>query len=677
MGGLTVSGVHWWLETLKFILAVFWAFFIPGHLFLFSKNICSPLVCFTLSVLIGLVLWGWQEYLFGWLSLRWLSYLYLLIFLFIWILRFKDRIFPFFRSFKTKRLKIDWLVWLMIFLGVASQVFPLWQNGIFFQDKGLLFQGGNPEDNLWHASLTNQMVKNFPPFAPSLPGILMKNYHYWSNLVIGSLIRVFKLPLFPAQFHFFPILVSLLLGLAALSFGQVLNLGQKFKRFFVFFNYFGGDLIYFLLFFLRKGPNFFAMSSLEDGVKFLYNPPRAFSYVIALGGLTLLVLWQKKKKNHYGFLSMLLLASTTGFKIYTVLFFIPGVVLLALISFLRKQWLDFLVYLSFFLFGAVVYFPVNARAGGLVWTPFLIANNFIVQPNLGLVKWELARQIFLADKKYFKNFIFEIIFTLIFLTGVLGTKIFGFFQSPLFMVKKLGKSLLVILALGFLTSLIAGLFFIQTTGGGNTFNFIVSVFLFGSILISLSLVYWQKKLPKTLFFLLAFLIILLTLPRFFYETNNNLRNFLNPQGFFISQEELKLYQVVNQKTWDSTGVAIDPDHYLGRISPYVSLFIDLPLYVTGPGLLKHFHLPVQEQIETQKLIYLTSSGETLAEELFINEIGFIILNEGHHLNATESAFFTTSLVKNKRGEVLSVDQEKLLEVYPSLKKLKKSQSQGE
>lgn len=653
---LTASGLQWWVEFLKFIFAVFIAFYIPGSLLLPSKTTKSPLVHSAIAILVGLTLWGWQEFIFGYLTLRNLTYLYLVFCVTVWIFKRKQKIFD---SLSPKK-QTDLLLLFLVLLGVFIQTLPLWHNGIHFQGKGLIFSGGNIEDNLWHASLTNEITKRFPPFGPGLSGILMRNYHYWSNLTIAALARVFKLPLFPTQFHFFPLLISFLLGISTISLSKILNFNKKITRLFVFFNYFGGDLIYLFLIILRRGQNFFRMSSLEDGVKFLYNPPRAFSFVIALGGISLFMLWQKKKKTSFGLLSMLLLSSTTGFKIYTSIFFAFGISILALIALLKREWKNFTIFLSFYLLFAIIYLPVNVGAGSLIWAPFSIVNNFIVQPTLGLKRWEMARMIFLEDKKYLYNLIFEIAFTLFFLVGILGTKLLGFFQSPFFVIKKLGKNLTILLLVGIFLSTIGGLFFVQTTGGANTFNFLVSAFLFVSILTSLSVVYWQQKLPKYLSSLFVISVILLTIPRVSFETIRNIKNFFKPEGFLISNEEIELYKSIDKPPSLFSRAAVDPNHWVGRNTPYVSLFVNRPLLVSGNGLLKHFRLDINKEEKSQSLIFNTHNEKILARELLTNRIKYVILYEDHSIKATESAYFTSVLIKNKSGTVLEVNREKLI-----------------
>jgi len=657
---LTASGFNWWFEFIKFIFAVFLAFFIPGSLILPCKITKSPLIRITLSILIGIVLWGWQEYVFGYLSFRDLSYFYLIFCFLLWIFSKKSK-----SSIKIK--KIDPVLAFLLSIGIFMQILPLWHNGIYYQNKGLLFTGGNESDNLWHVSLANEIIRHFPPSAPGIPTIPMQNYHYWSNLVIASLVRIFKLPLFSAQFQFFPLLICSLLGFSTISFCKILNLNKLTTRLLIFFNYFGGDLIYLILLILRREPNPFIMSSLEDGVKFFYNPPRAFAFIITMGGLCLFALWRKKKKISIGFLSMFLLASTTGFKIYLGIFLGIGVFILTLVSFLKKNWREFILFTSFFVLAGLIYFPTNANAGGLIWAPFSIVNNFIIQPALKLEKWEMARIIFHQDKKHLQNFIFEISFTALFLIGIWGTKIIGFFQSPFYILKKLGRDLSILLISGIFLSTTAGIFFIQKTGGANTFNFLVSVFLFSSIFAALSIDYWQQKLPKICFSIFITIIILLTIPRVSFETTMNIKRFLKPEGFLISNEEIKLYQTVNEDSSRFFRVAIDSNHYLANKTPYVSIFLDHPLLVSGNEILKQI-LPIDKKEKSQSLIFTSPNEKIVIKELLANQIKYIILYDNHALAATESAYFTSPIIKNKSGILLEVDRNKLFEKFWEIRK---------
>ena len=173
-----------------------------------------------------MVLWGWQGFIFGYLGLRWLSYPYLLIAFTFWVKTYikGNRINPF---EKLRSRKINLLLLALILTGSLIQLTRVWFTGTLYSN-GLYFCCGNTSDSLFHIALTNQIVKTFPPFQPGMFGVIVHNYHYWSNLVIAELIRVFHLPLIATQYQYSTLLISTFLGLSALVFGQVIKLGKSF-----------------------------------------------------------------------------------------------------------------------------------------------------------------------------------------------------------------------------------------------------------------------------------------------------------------------------------------------------------------------------------------------------------------------------------------------------------------
>ena len=317
---LSIFDISFWLYFVEFLVAVFLAFFIPGDLLLRRLNL-SLFQRIILGTIVGMVLWGWQGFVFGYLGLRFLSYLYIIILLLLWI-RIYSR--EFLRAIINRAvfINIDWIVVVLIILGVVIQLSSVWFNGVYVKE-GLFFCCGNLFDSILHTSLTNQIVKDIPPYEPGMYGEIVHNYHYWGNMIVGELIRVFHLPLIPTQNQHIMFLVSVFLGLSGVAFGQISGLGKSFYRWLVFFLYMGGDLIFLLVSFMRQEINF-QMSSIEDGAKFLVNPPRAISIVILFVGLSMFLIWLKKKNFSLGLLTVFVLVSTIGFKVYTGFFVLTG-----------------------------------------------------------------------------------------------------------------------------------------------------------------------------------------------------------------------------------------------------------------------------------------------------------------------------------------------------------------
>ena len=118
-----------------------------------------------------------------------------------------------FSSLKSefKKIKINRLLFIIFALGIFGQVQQFLITGFRFSDGIHIFTAAS-DDAFWHTSLIAQLVRRFPPFEPGLVNVGVHNYHYWSNLVVAELIRVFGLPILATQFQYMYLLVSFLLG---------------------------------------------------------------------------------------------------------------------------------------------------------------------------------------------------------------------------------------------------------------------------------------------------------------------------------------------------------------------------------------------------------------------------------------------------------------------------------
>src|ERR1035437_5909160 len=113
------------LFIIYFIFASFLAFYIPGRVILGDQKNLSKIGLFAVSYILGIVLWGWQGYLFGFLQLRNLSYLYLLIFLGLFLFKkyYSSKI-P-----KVELKKLDFITGIMMVVGIIAQVIPYVRTG--------------------------------------------------------------------------------------------------------------------------------------------------------------------------------------------------------------------------------------------------------------------------------------------------------------------------------------------------------------------------------------------------------------------------------------------------------------------------------------------------------------------------------------------------------------------
>lgn len=656
----TNFGLFFFVYFLYFAASIFFAFFIPGDVFIKRIKI-TIFQRVILGTIFGVVLWVWQGLIFGYLGQRQLSYLYLLIFFIYWI-TINKKIFKARNIKKIIFFRIDIFLFLLIFLGVFLQLSTIWFNGAYIKE-GLFFCCGNTNDNIFHLALINQLIKQFPPNEPGMNGIIVQNYHYWGNLVVAEIIRVFGIPIIQAQAQYFSFLVSLLLGLTGIVFFQLLGLGKKFVYWLVFFLYFSGDLI-FLTPLITKRKIDFGMSSLEDGSKFLANFPRAFSIIIFFAGLSLLVLWIKKRKIYTGILMSIVFSSLIGFKVYTGFFALTGLVFLNIYFILKKDFLKIPILIITLVLSLIIYIPVNKNAGGLYFTGLWVFENFIVQPRLGLLRLELARLIYLNHSNWIRVILYEVFYVIIYVISIFGIKVVGLFQNKR-SLSAIPVEINIFLISGIVISTIIGLFFQQTSGGSNTFNFLVSIFVIGSIYSALACSYWIGKTKGLVKFLLILIIVSLSIPRIVNEEILNLNRILKKDGYVIYNNELQALKYIRENTEKDNLIFVD--HRMMPLmvdaeTPYVSFLVDRPMFLSGMDTeLKGHGVDFSKRQMDAELILGTKSESILGNILLKNKIGYLLMSKTDDLNSTESAYFLNKVFQNDKIKILKVSEEKTKE----------------
>ncbi len=505
------------LLTPYFLASIYCAFYMPGRV-LFGKSLLrltnSPFAIFILSLTLGMVIWAYQGVVLGYLHLRFLTYIYLLIFIILWVK--KHRVAFLKKENLFRHIKIDFFIVVIFLLGIFGQNLPFVVGAFNFSDGIRLFSG-SADDTFWHTGLIESLTRTFPPIEPGMSGVVVHNYHYWSNMVIAELVRVFKLPLFATQYLFMGILISFLIGSLAYIFGKFVKFGKFGLIVIIYLQYFSSDVIYLLTFIVRH-VFIFTIHPLEDGTMFLENTPRAFSFVVLFFGIILIKKWLENFDRKIGLFIVLTFGSLIGFKVHTgaMALFGIGVILLYLLAIRRYK--DLYLLASFFI-SLAIYFPVNAGAGGAIFVPFeMTSRNFVVQNGLGLSWMELARRVYLQYSNYLQVWRMDLTMLAIYIVSQFGIRTVGFL---------IFKKTIHVLTLPFWTMLYGGIIFafafgvlfIQPVAPADIFNSFLAGSFFLSIIAAVTLNNWISD--KAAFIKIAFFILLIsvTIPRWIYKTS--------------------------------------------------------------------------------------------------------------------------------------------------------------
>lgn len=631
---------------LIFFVAVFLAFFIPGD-FLIRNLKLSTLPRFVIALAVGMSLWAYQGLIFGYLSIRWASYLYLLFLACAWFrLNFKQlKInFSIFKHLSYPML-LTILTGTILNMSAVAFMGVKTQNGLFFCCRGV-------PDAIYQLSLTNQLIKNFPPFEPGAQGVYVRNYHYLSNLVVADIARVFQIPLIQLQFRYMSLLLAVLLGLSAFSLAKVANFPKSLAYFLALFIYTSGDILYLLLL-KTRGYIDFSVTILDDATKLLAGPPRAFSIVLFFAGLSLFVYWIKKKDITSGILTAFIFASLIGFKVYTGIFALIGFFALGIYYITQKNLKLATIPLLTALISFAIYLPVNRQAGGIYPIGFWRFENFAANKDLGLIGLELKRLVFLNDHKHLQVIFFELLFIILYFVFLFGTVLIGFFQTRR-SLSTLPRLLNIFLISGLVATILVGSFFVQKTGGTNSIQFIIGGFIIGAIYASLAIYYWQKKLPSKIKIILITIIIILTSARGLHEAKDNLKMIIDGNHFIVPKEEIAALDYLKSQTPKDSKIMLNV--WMSEEEPflYASFLADRPIFLAGAGVLRDHGLDTKGRDKTVDTIMNSNNPQAVHGLLAQADINYLYVVNHTPLKIPVQQSFLKTVFQNQKVTILKV-----------------------
>lgn len=674
-----------------FITAAFFSWFIPGFIMLGwahqlygikastrRNNQIKIVDTLLLALPLGIAMWGLQGYVFGYLGLRMLSYLYLVLFnlLFVWIWLRDAVFFEYFRSTykifstgvngKTKSLIIGLL--LIIFVSSIIQIFGHIGSG-FLDDHGASFYFVNSVDGVMHLSYIQELVHRFPPHEPGAVEMPLVNYHYWSDLVQADLIRIWNLPVSHMFFQFTPVLISIVTTLIVL---RVINLGlhilsqsgyaisrmQKWQAYAVgiFLLTFGADAAY-LFTLVLHGHWGFDVSALDTGVSFYFNIPQVYARLVFLSSIPLLFHWFQVRSYSLLFLITILVSSLFGFKVYYGIYVVLGICTVLGFEYVRDlykmlmkrqfyvthtlvQRTIFILVLA--MFSLAIYLPVNVGAGGLRYSFFEWPRLLLSADNIDFNQWFLRMQVYEAAGNTRMIFIMQSIALLITCVSVYGIRMLGFF--PLFANKSyvIPSNAQAFRFFAFFVPVnmlffLLGLLTLQTSGGLNVFNFLI-VPIFSFILFTALLF---ARIPSRFFIPLFIILIIFSLPRSAIQLNHYWKHYQSEKpDHRITHDELAIgnyiretYGNYSQRTQPIV-VQVSPKNQYNHLTPYVAYALDTPTYLGGVEMLKSHNQPTDERLAELTTAFYDTSMSSIEKITYLRDLGIT------HVIVTKDEFDT-------------------------------------
>src|SRR5579859_3194881 len=495
-------------------------------------HVRSAIVHVLLAAVLGMVMWGIQGWVFGFLHVRWLSYIYVLRCILLLIVNWQSEKKIFTQLWQEIRAS-DRFVAAFILFGSFLQLFSVFGSGLRYT-KGVEFFRANSVDGILHLSYIQEIAQHFPPNEPGEFGLKINHYHFWSDLVLADLARVWQLPISHLFFQFIPIFISIFTGVAVYVVARSWKGSRTVGLWALFFLYFGSDAAYlFMLFFHHQFG--FQTAAIDNGMTQFLNTPHTFAKLVFCTALFPFQKWLETHKKSWGVLTTVLFGCLVGFKVYFGIFAGLGLVFLTFAKIGKHVWTArksfhwktvfgkiwheekffFLMVGVFVVMSALIYFPVNKGAGGLFYSPLEWPKIFLGKDNIDWEVWWQRKMIYEAANNIPEIVLFDLIAIFICLVSVYGTRLVGLFP-PRKLIRSLGWEHIAFLWPPSILFIFLGLYTLQNSGLFNVFNFFAVSTVVFALFAAFVMGELQERREKWTKILLV-LVIVLTLPRPIHE----------------------------------------------------------------------------------------------------------------------------------------------------------------
>ncbi len=617
---LFLASPVWVLWALWTMAALLISWYVPGTLLISRLKLKSLALHHILAWSVGLVLWAAQGVIFGYLGLRWLSFLYVILAgSWLWLNHRKEWT-HWQLVWKEIKKTPRWLIGIFI-VGTFIQVLPVIGSGWRFAE-GINFYRINAYDGVMHLAYAESIIQQFPPREPGAFWLPIVNYHYWSDVVIAELARVWQIPITFSFYQVLPLFLSLLTGLGVYQLIKIWGGTRTQSAWSLFFLYAAGELTYALMWVLHQEFGFGATAAIDNGAMQFLNSPHCFAKALFIAGLIALHFWwQKGPRTWWTPVVIILQASLVGMKVYFGMFAALGIAVAFAFRGIQYLWKRQLpTYLpeaatgiAIAILMASIFFPVNRHAGGLIYSPLEWPKLFLGQNNLNYSDWWLRRQVYEAAGNTRNLIILDTFAIIVCLLCVHGTRLLGLWPRRWW--KIIGWPSFLYLSVPTLVFTWLGLFTLQESGLFNVFNF----FAVSTIPLALASGWlmgeaWQSHRKWLQAGVL--LVALVTIPRvvnttwFYLDTYFN--NTIERQ---VSTKELEALIFMRDTLPEESVVQASPLNSWDRNTPYISFFSQQKMYLTGVGMMDTHNQPVQAPYQEMKKAFLEFSGFTLREYL--------------------------------------------------------------
>jgi hypothetical protein len=646
---------------IKFLVFLFFGLVTPGFLIV-SKIKCKDyLLNIFLSITTGFVFLTLVAFIAGYFDARWVTTVFILVanFLFLWKKQYLYLLKPLQKvSLIRSSFYKYWWVIVLIALGVVFQNVAMFRSGIIY-DFGVGFWGPLGHDGISHQALANQLIKNIPPNNPVLSGETLRNYHYFSDLLVAETYRLTKISVSDLIYRYYPVLFSILLGFGSFYLSRNVLRRKLSIALSLFLVYFGGSFGWIVEWFKYGTLGGESAFWVNQPVSMNLNPPFAISLVLLIAIVILFGMFVKDKTKGKLFLIALLAGTLIEFKVYAGIIALSSLFGISVFAGLLKKDFDYLkLFLLSFVISLVVFLPQNSGSVGLVeFSPFWFIHSMIDFPDrVGWLKLSQARIAYTQEGKLIRLFAAEVLALLIFIIGNLGTRIAAMIGVIYVWKKKkfnASRELFIILLLA--SSFIAPLLFVQKGNPWNTIQFMYYFLYFSALLAGVGLFLVVKRLGKAFSLTLLVSFVLIT-PISSFATFRS--GFYPDPPTAVSIDEIMALSFLKDR---KDGVVLTPPHIAAlrgnystpypisvyETSAYVSAFSGKEVYVADLIQQEILQTAYHQRYENTYDFYYKSDSAWKNDFLKRNNIDYVYLQKLFGVELDERSINIKKIFENQ------------------------------
>lgn len=636
---------------LVFLFLCYLCFAIPGWLLLNKLRLFAEdlFVKEVVSIGVGMSIFVLITYILAIVGLRDLIWVLVVV----GVIGFVYRIYyasDFYKAVLRIFRKQSWMFWLILIVGVVGQVAVNAPSGMRYEN-GIYFWSSHGHDGVWHLALMREFQRLTWPFInPELAGQKLLNYHFFSDLIMSELARLFRFTNLDVYFRFMPVFNSLMLGLTGFVLAKRMLDKVSAGLWAMFFIFFAGSFGY-LVTIPRSGnlvgESVFWVSQTQS---VLGNPPHAMAFYLLMILMIGLWYWFKEKQSWQMALILVIIGSAIiEFKVYAGLLVIGGLLVVGIAQMLTMRsarTLGLCVLTS--LAAMSVYLPNSSNSEGfLVWQPWWFIRTMVVAPDrLNMLDWELKRQTYIADHNWKRVIWLEGISFLIFLFGNLGMRFLGFWLFTKMILHRIAKSYFNLFFVSITTAAFwIPVFFLQKGVAWNAIQFNqYFLLLFGLLAaVSCSELFEEIKF-RWLKYALISGVVILAVPT---QIGLLWQFYANKPLSQVSYKELAIFDYLEQNVPLDSVILTKPfDQYVRGEYPnppipiyawygtgYVSAFSGRRTLLADAEQVQIMGYKVDDLIKKQEEVFSVDDPDLVNKYFLTNQVDYVYLSHDENFNA--------------------------------------------